>query len=66
METEKRTCSVEEAAVIIGISRSKAYECIRDGTLPSLRFGRRIVVPVRARLYLLDAPNSNDNDLRQS
>ena len=60
MKPEKRTCSVEEAAEIVGISRSKAYECVRDGTLPSIRFGRRIVVPVSALLQLIgdDLPDS--------
>ena len=62
MKTEKRTYSVEEAAEIVGISRSKAYECVRDGTLPSIRFGRRIVVPVGALLNLLDEFPSRDGD----
>lgn len=41
----RRTYSVPEAAAILGISRAKAYECVRSGELPALRFGRRIVVP---------------------
>ena len=41
----KQTYTVEEAAALIGISRSTAYECVRNGQLPSLRFRRRIVVP---------------------
>ena len=57
MKTEKRTCSVEEAAEMVGISRSKAYECVRDGTLPSIRFGRRIVVPIGALNQMLDEPD---------
>ena len=61
MKTEKRTCSVEEAAEIVGISRSKAYECVRDGTLPSIRFGRRIVVPVGALLHMLDGTSPDDD-----
>ena len=32
----------------LGISRSLAYELVRRGEIPSLRLGRRIVVPVRA------------------
>jgi excisionase family DNA binding protein len=40
--------SVEEASEALGISRSLAYELVRRGELPSLRLGRRIVVPVRA------------------
>ena len=40
-----RTLSVEQAARYLGISRSTAYECVRSGSLPSLRFRRRIVIP---------------------
>ena len=43
------TCSVTEAAAVLGISRQSAYNAIEAGELPSLRLGRRIVVPV-ARL----------------
>jgi len=37
--------TVSQAAVILGISRSSAYECVRVGSIPSIRLGRRIVVP---------------------
>jgi len=43
---ERATLTVEEAAAILGISRGTAYEACRSGEIPSLRFGRRIVVPV--------------------
>jgi excisionase family DNA binding protein len=39
------TLSVEQAAQRLGISRSTAYECVRNGSIPSLRFRRRIVIP---------------------
>jgi excisionase family DNA binding protein len=42
------TLKVEEAAEILGISRALAYELVARGELPSLRLGRRIVVPRRA------------------
>ena len=41
----RRTFTVEEAAAILGISRTTAYECVRSGELPSLRFRRRVVIP---------------------
>ena len=31
--------------MILGISRSTAYECACTGQLPVVRYGRRIVVP---------------------
>lgn len=45
------TVTVEQAAKLLGIGRSTAYELVRTGDLPSLRLGRRIVVPT-AKLAL--------------
>lgn len=42
------TYTVDEAAELLGISRAHAYRCIKAGTLPAIKFGRRIVVPARA------------------
>jgi excisionase family DNA binding protein len=53
---ERRTYTVTEAATVLGISRTSAYELVRAGTLPSLRLGRRIVIIRRALEELLDAP----------
>jgi excisionase family DNA binding protein len=43
------TVTVEQAAKLLGIGRSTAYELVHTGDIPSLRLGRRIVVP-RAHL----------------
>lgn len=40
------TLSVEEAAQALGISRSHAWRMVNRGTLPSLRIGHRVLVPV--------------------
>jgi excisionase family DNA binding protein len=48
LPTPRQTYSVEEAAAILGISRSHAYACVKSGDLPSIRYRRRIVVPARA------------------
>ncbi len=42
--------SVPEAAELLGISRTLAYELVVRGELPSIHLGRRVVVP-RAALY---------------
>ena len=50
---ERLTLTVDEAAQALGISRALAYELIARYELPSLRLGRRIVVPRRALEVLL-------------
>lgn len=42
------TVSVTEAAVMLGIGRGTAYECVRTGQIPSIRLGSRIVIPILA------------------
>jgi len=50
------TVSVEKAGAACGLGRSASYEAARRGDLPTIRFGRRIVVPTAAlrRLLQLD------------
>ena len=57
MKTTRRTYTVEEAAEILGISRSTAYECVKSGEIPSLKLRRRVVVPVAALEALLASAN---------
>ena len=40
--------SVEEAACLLGISRTKAYECVRTGQLRTIQLNRRLLVPAVA------------------
>ena len=54
METERLTLTVDEAAQVLGISRALAYELIARRQIPSLRLGRRIVVPRRALEVILE------------
>ena len=42
--TERQTLNVDEAARIIGVGRNRLYETIRQGELPVLRLGRRILI----------------------
>ena len=49
---ETLTLTVPEAARLLGISRMTAYTAVRERTIPSLRIGRRVLVP-RAALYRL-------------
>jgi excisionase family DNA binding protein len=40
------TITVTEAAMLLGIGRTAAYEAARRGELPTRRLGHRLVVPV--------------------
>lgn len=40
----RMTYTVEETAVVLGVSRSTMYELIASGSVASVRLGRRIVV----------------------
>lgn len=53
-EDQALTLTVERAGRLLGISRGLAYELLRRGEIPSVRLGRRIVVPARAIDEILD------------
>ena len=54
MEPERLAVTVEEAAALLGISRNLAYELVAREELPSIRLGRRVLVPRQALDRLLD------------
>lgn len=51
------TVTVTEAGQILGVGRSAAYDAVARGDLPSIRLGRRLLVPTAGlrRLLGLDA-----------
>lgn len=50
------TISVERAARLLGLSRSAAYRAAATGQLPTLAFGRRLVVPTFRLIQMLGIP----------
>src|SRR3954462_2235948 len=52
-QSERKTLSVEEAAVALGIGRTLAYEAVRRGEIPTIQIGRRRLVPQGALDQLL-------------
>jgi excisionase family DNA binding protein len=54
---DKVALTVEETATALGTGRSATYEAVRRGQLPSIRVGRRVLVPTAAlrRLLAIDA-----------
>jgi excisionase family DNA binding protein len=63
---KKLTISVPEAAQLLGVSRMTAYSAVREGTIPSLRIGRRVLVPRVAleRLLLAQADRQHETSPR--
>jgi excisionase family DNA binding protein len=45
---EVLTWTVEQAGRRLGISRGSAYQAVRRGELPTIRIGRRLLVPLAA------------------
>jgi excisionase family DNA binding protein len=47
-EIQKQTISIDEAAKVLGIGRNKAYEAAHCGEIPTIRIGKRLLVPLAA------------------
>ena len=60
MENQRLTMTVPEVAEVVGVSRAHAYELIRLGRIPSIRLGRRLIVPRKALEEFLDHACSLD------
>lgn len=45
---EQLTISVPEAGRMLGIGRNQAYKAARNGDIPAIRVGRRLLVPKEA------------------
>jgi excisionase family DNA binding protein len=52
--TTTKPYTIEQAARLLGISRNGAYDAARRGDIPTLRIGKRILVPRAALDRLLD------------
>lgn len=44
--TDRDTLTVTEAAGILSLGRSSAYDAARRGEIPTIKLGSRLVVPV--------------------
>ena len=51
----RATITIEQAAQVLGLGRTAAYDAARRGELPTRRLGRRLLVPVPALLEWLGA-----------
>jgi excisionase family DNA binding protein len=51
------TCTVEEAASVLGVGRAHAYQSVRTGELPVIHLGHRLLVRTASlRRMLADQP----------
>ena len=50
----KLTLTVSETAKLLGLSRASAYSLAAQGVIPTIRLGRRLVVPKVALQKLLE------------
>ena len=54
---QQPTLSVSEAASVLGLSRNSVYAAIRSGEVPSIRVGRRFLVPTALLAEMLGLPS---------
>ena len=62
-EDDRLVLTVREAAQLLKIGRSCAYEAVRNGQLPVIRMGRRILVPRAALERLLENGSQDSSQL---
>ena len=55
ISSDRLVFTVTEAAYLINVSRAFAYELVARGELPSIRLGRRILIPRAGLQKLLDS-----------
>jgi excisionase family DNA binding protein len=51
---ERLAYGIADAAIVSGISRSKLYELLKDGALPSVKIGARRLIRARDLAELLE------------
>ena len=52
-QQERKTYTVKELSEVLGLGINQTYQALRDGQIPSRRFGRRFVIPrVAVERYL--------------
>ena len=54
-QPERRVITVNEAARLLRISRGAAYEAAKRREIPTIRIGRRLLVPLAALERMLNA-----------
>lgn len=55
-QSQSLTLTIPQAAELLGISVSKAYEAAKAGDLPTVKLGARVLVSRRRLEELIDGP----------
>lgn len=58
---ERLGVNIPTAAKALGISRNLAYELAREGRLPTVRLGKRLVVPLKALERMLEEAGRHES-----
>jgi excisionase family DNA binding protein len=58
LATPSAVLTIEEASAVLRISRGSAYEAARTGQIPTIRIGRRLLVPRAKLLQMLGEEES--------
>ncbi len=45
---ERKTYNIEEAGRMLGVGRNQAYEAAKSGQIPTIKIGKRMLVPKAA------------------
>ena len=56
---EKKTMTITEAAKVLGIGRNNAYAAARNGDIPTIKIGKRILVPTAPLKKMLGEADLN-------
>lgn len=56
MVQDRLTITIPEAGRLLGIGRDAAYRAAKRGEIPTLRLGRRLVVPIAGLERMLQRP----------
>jgi len=63
MSVECRTIKIDDAAKTLGISRNAAYGAAKSGELPTIKIGKRLLVPKVALDRLLESAGQSASAL---
>lgn len=58
---DRPTLTIPQAGQVLGVSPQSAYNAVRRGEIPTIRLGRRLLVPTHKLLQMLghDTPNTH-------